>query len=329
LLAAAKKEGKVALTTQTGVGYRRWIEVFEKSFPDIEVQQKQVNIFTFVPQVVGERKAGIYEHDIMITAGPVSFGQLVPEGVMAPVRPLIFRPDVIGDQYWRNGYEFGWLDNQKQLAYAFMERVLMPAINTDLVKPGEIKTVQDLLDPKWKGKILWEDVRQGSTFGMMNATRLRLGDETVKKLIVDQEPAFSRDKRQLVEAAVRGRYAVIGGVTKPELQAFLDQGLGKNVKFVDIPDLAYVTHADSLWYVNRAPHPSAAKLFANWVLTKEGQDAYSKGTEQNSRRTDVAVYDQEEVPKPSQHYVRIGPEDTVAEVTKTQKLLADLAGIKN
>ena len=48
---------------------------------------------------------------------------------------------------------------------------------------------------------------------------------------------------------------------------------------------------------DKAPHPNAAKVFANWMLTQEAQDQYHKATNDNSRRTDVPFYNPQTAPK--------------------------------
>ncbi|MEK7215446.1 MAG: extracellular solute-binding protein, partial [Chloroflexota bacterium] len=217
VVAAAEKEGKVAFTTNVGPGYRKWVDTFQAAYPKITVQHEALNIFPFVPKLVAERKAGIYDWDLLLTAPPVMHLQLKTHGALAPIRPLFVRPDVMDDKAWRGGFEAGFADAQKNLGFSFMERVLPIVVNTDLVKEGEIKTVQDLLNPKWKGKILWGDVRDGATFGQMTPVRLKFGDEAVKRLMVDQEPAFSRDIRQMMEFTIRGQYAP----ARPALEKFL------------------------------------------------------------------------------------------------------------
>src|SRR5437868_162635 len=40
--------------------------------------------------------------------------------------------------------------------------------------------------------------------------------------------------------------------------------------------------------LNKAPHPNAARVYLNWLLTKDGQTEWVKGTNFSSRRLDVA-----------------------------------------
>ncbi|MSQ28608.1 MAG: hypothetical protein EXR51_10825, partial [Dehalococcoidia bacterium] len=83
---------------------------------------------------------------------------------------------------------------------------------------------------------------------------------------------LSRDLRQMTESMVRGSYPIcIGGVQRIILDEFTSQGLGKNLAWVGIDHIDDVGGGSNIvWAFDRAPHPNAAKLFANWLLTKEG-----------------------------------------------------------
>ena len=212
-----------------------------------------------------------------------------------------------------------WIGNNLHLLVILQNTKILPADQGP-------KGWSDLLDPKWKGKIMWIDPRtSGFTAGPMTAIRLKYGEDTVKRLLVDQQPAFSRDNRQITEGLLRGTYALATGVTQPVLDQFLQQGLGKNVKFVDIVDFATTGSGDGLWMMNRAPHPNATKLFVNWALTKAGQESYSKTVAGNSRRADVAPATPERLPRQGQTYFR-NLESTVPEVVKTRAFIATLLG---
>ena len=68
-------------------------------------------------------------------------------------------------------------------------------MDTNVVKE-EIKTVKDLLDPKWKGKMIFADPRLGDGFLAATALSKSMGNDVIKQLFVDQEPTFSREPRQ-------------------------------------------------------------------------------------------------------------------------------------
>ncbi len=125
----------------------------------------------------------------------------------------------------------------------------------------------------------------GDTFWPMTSARLNLGDDIIKKLFVDQEPVLSRDSRQVAEFMVRGRYPIALGVNPLLLSQFQRQGLGKNLRLVHAPEMDTVNFGTTLWLVNKAPHPHAAKVFINWVLAKETQVQWAQA---RSRRIAAA-----------------------------------------
>jgi ABC-type Fe3+ transport system substrate-binding protein len=137
---------------------------------------------------------------------------------------------------------------------------------------------------------------------------------------------LSTDARQLTEQAVRGVYPVtLGAVSKPILIDFMAQGVGKNVKNIPLPELDYVYSGSNLLHLlNKAPHPAAAKLFANWVLTKDGGASFSKNLQDNSRRVDVPVYDPDTVAEKGVDYILLDAEEVVPELQKSQDIGKEL-----
>jgi ABC-type Fe3+ transport system substrate-binding protein len=327
LTAAARKEGKLSILTAAGSGFRKWLTAAEAAMPGIVIEHQQLpNSDAIANKVLAERDAGVYSFDLIVMAAITALPRLKPVGALDKLRPLLFRPDVLEGRAWIGGSQT-WADSEKNYGFPLSESVIMPAVNTELVHDGDLKSARNLLEPKWREKIILSELRSGSTRVLMTSIRLRYGDDAVKRLIVDQKPVFVQDPRQEAEGLVRGNYALAQGLSPANLQEFLDAGLARNVKFVDIPDVAYVTHTFSLWLANRAPHPNAAKLYANWLLTKEGQQMFSSNMVINARRADVAVADPLGVPKPGQHYFRSSTEAAFPELEKTRALLTKITGL--
>ncbi|HLG72368.1 MAG TPA: extracellular solute-binding protein [Chloroflexota bacterium] len=320
LVAAAKQEGTVAYASMEGNGYKEAIAEFTKAF-GINVDHTQYATASVLgPKLKRERDAGVYSVDVVQAQPADALG--VMRTFWDPLRPALIHADVLDDGKWNGGFEAGWLDNAKQLAYAYGEATSsLLALNTDMVAEGEVKTPQDMLNPKWKGKLVMADVTTGFTFSPSTGLRLRYGEDFLKKLIVDQQPTFIREGRQLVEAMVRGKYAIGFGLQSAILKDFTDEGQGKNVKMTDIPGLTTVVNQNA-WLAKNALHPNAAKLLLNWILTKEGQTAWRKVVTVNSRRTDVPPVDPSVVPQSGRDYFHQNQESSLAEITKTRDLLS-------
>jgi iron(III) transport system substrate-binding protein len=243
--------------------------------------------------------------------------------VWDPVRPAIVLPEAMDDAAWDAGFERGFaLVKDRALCYGFAAvRGAGITVNTDMVKE-EIKGLNDLLNPRWKGKLLLPDVRtMGDSFWSMTSARLNLGDDIIKKLFVDQEPALSRDTRQIAEFMVRGRYPIALGVNPLLLSQFQKQGLGKNLKTYHFPEMDTVNSSSStVWLINRAPHPNAAKVFINWLLTKDAQVVWAREVETNSRRVGVEPGNPTFAVPRGAKLLQVDAEENLPEVVKTQDI---------
>jgi iron(III) transport system substrate-binding protein len=325
LIEAAKQEKQVVVQTGTGAGYREALEEFTKAFPGVEaVQQAFPDAATYVPKIRAERQAGVFSLDVAVTPPTSALQQLKPDGAYDPLRPLLFRPDILDDKVWDGGFELQWCDVDKKLAF-FVQRDVNHNvyINTDLVKASELTKPEDLVDPKWKGKYVMADPRQGAVRLPMTSLWLNNKKDLIKKLLIDGEPQVIRDRRQNVEALVRGRVSFAVGILKAVLNEFRKDGLAKNIVALDLPEMDYQPH-DIALYFNRAPHPNAAKLFLNWILTKEGQTAWSKHVFVNANRTDVPLVNPEDAPKPGVVYKNRNQEEIYPVVGEVEKHIADL-----
>lgn len=305
-LAAAKKEGKVVVAGPPGEAYRETMTAFIKAYPDIQLDFVGIQGRDFAPRIMQERRAGQFLWDVNIGGASTMFNVLIPEKVLDPFQPALILPDILGDKAWRGGFAEGWVDLEKKYIYGFTGYVDYAVyINRDIVPESELTAAAQLWEPRWKGKIVWHDPRQEG-IGTNNGTviLINFGEEGLKRLLKDQAAAITEDYRQIAEWVVRGRYPIGIGVNTPHLQVFQKEGVGKNVKPFREPKLASVIPGwGSIALVNRAAHPNAAKVYINWLLSKEGQGIWARMTSQNSRRLDVEVGDPDSLPQTGARYV--------------------------
>jgi len=329
LIEAAKKEGKLGIFTLAGSGYRDAVAEFEKVF-GIQVEHQAENSSSiWVPKFQKEREAGLYSMDVFVVPPNSALIRLKPSGAWDPIRPLIFRPDVLDDKVWPQGFDNEFMDVEKKLAFGYsLEVNRNVAVDTNQVHPDEIKSIEDLLKPKWKGKILITDVRSGSTWLSASSTRSQKpnADELLTKLLVEQQPDFIRDDRQKAEAVVRGRYPIVLGIVYATMTEFVRQGVANHVKFLDVPDMDYIVSYTALLY-NKAPHPNAAKLFVNWFLSKEGQKTWCSRIPINSARTDLEPFDLPLAPARGARYYFASRESEYTKQQATQEWIAKTIGI--
>ena len=322
IVAAAKTEGKVVVNTFPGDGYKRALKAFTQAYPDIKLEHTGLHSQDFAPRILQERQSGLFTWDLATIPTSTALQVLRPAGVWDPVRPAIILPEAREDAAWDGGFERGFaVVKDRALSYGFTaNRGGGVTVNTDLVRE-EIKGLTDLLNPRWKGKLLLPDVRvMGDTFWPMTSARLHLGDDIIKRLFVDQEPVLSRDTRQVVEFMVRGRFPIALGVNPLLLSQFQRQGLGKNLKLLHFPEMDTVNFGTTLWLVNKAPHPNAARVFVNWLLTKDAQVAWAREVETNSRRLGVEPGNPDFLAPKDAKLFQVDAEENLAEVVKTQDI---------
>jgi iron(III) transport system substrate-binding protein len=305
VLAKAKQEGTVVVHGGPGKNYfAMFVTAFNKAYPDIKVQFSGAAGNIEVPKVLRERQAGIYGWDVWASGPSSMLSTLKPAGILQPLRPIL-RPEVMDDSKWSSGFEFGWMDNDQQLVYGFDGTVQTPLmINWDFVPKSSLTALTDLLKPEFAGKIVWHDPRVSGTGNGSSQTLFRNMGEQNLVAMYRNNVVYTINGHQIAEWVVRGRYPVGLGLEEPELKDFQAQGLGKNIRPVPdslLPIQQISTGFGGIGYLDRAPHPNAAAVYINWVLSKDGQEAWTS-VPRNSRRTDVKPAFPELAPVPGRDY---------------------------
>jgi hypothetical protein len=119
----------------------------------------------------------------------------------------------------------------------------------------------------------------------------RWGAAVLTQLLVVQRPTFiGGAPGEVTEPLMQGRFPNALGVRPKALRPLQEQGRGHNVRNLDLPDADFVATI-SLFSLDRAPHPAAATLFANWMVTREGQTILTRSLPTNSARTDVQAFE--------------------------------------
>ena len=294
LIAAARKDGRLSLLTWVGRGYRRMIEVFEQSFPGIRVDHvEESSADVWLSRV---RRSATYAFDLGLVHTDRALQDGSRDGMWAPLKPLLFRPDVVDDAVWRNGFASRFVDAAGELCFAWSHTVFHAyAINTDLVAEGEIASVKDLLHPRWRGRIISGDPRIGTGLLSAAAVARAWGSSVLRPLLVDQRPVIvNSGPTGVTEPLAHGRYPIALGVRPKALDPLREKGIGLQVRYLDLPDADFVP-SGSLLLFDRAPHSAAARLFANWLLSLEGQTVLTRSLQTNSARTDVPGFHPDEM----------------------------------
>jgi iron(III) transport system substrate-binding protein len=145
------------------------------------------------------------------------------------------------------------------------------AYNTERVPEAEApKTWKDLLDPKWRGTITTKQATSGSQFVQWYELRRLYGDDFWKEF-AKQRPKGFDSRAQLFDRLAKGDDKICGMAEWAGYQLVKEKGAP--VKFVAPADgLPTATLATGV--VNKAPHPEAARLFLDWLMSPRGQEVY-------------------------------------------------------
>jgi iron(III) transport system substrate-binding protein len=288
-LAAAKKEGRVAVAgSPDPVMRNEVIPKFTSRF-GILVEFIAGRASQYISKVQTERSAGIYSVDLFMTGVDSTVNTLYPEKLIDPLRPLMILPEVVDPAKWKTGKLWFIEPEQRFVLRVFRSVSSLFFYNADHVKAEELRSSKDLLNPKWRGKISTDDPMIAGT-GAANAAMLyaELGGDFVKRLYIDQKPVFSRERRQYTDWLARGTYPICLSCREDDVKSLRQEGF----KLMEVFELSDITPRvnGSPWLLtlaNKAPHPSAARVFANWIASKEGLETYSRGYGATTLRTDV------------------------------------------
>jgi iron(III) transport system substrate-binding protein len=312
---AAKAEGEVDVHGGPGKVYEQVLTTgFKAAYPDIKLNFVGTSGRDVILQIERERQAGLYKWDVYVGGTPSILQTLKPAGDFAPLRPALILPEVTDDKAWRDGFDAGWMDKEKKYTFAF-DYTFDPLaqVNWDFVSHNDLKTFQDLLKPQFAGKIVWDDPRlpgQGLLTGQVLLKKF--GADFLTKLFATQKIAFLSNRRQEAESIVRGGYPIGMAAPVDEIGQFQAQGLGKNIKPFNgaLHELSGDSGFGTVSLMDKAPHPNAARVYINWLLSKAGQTDWGK-TSRNSRRVDVPPGAPNELPPPGIPYSNLQAEDQI------------------
>jgi ABC-type Fe3+ transport system substrate-binding protein len=291
-LAAARQEGKVIVVGPPGDTVRRqMLEGFRKEHPDITLEWVGGRTAESAAKIEAERRGGIYAVDVFIGGTTTANTQVKPTGAMAPIRPILYLPEALDTSKWLdNRLEFS---DKDELNLVF---ITVPKTNVIYdprhARHEDLDELTDLLDPRWKGKIIINDpTLPGAGNQFWRWSWEMLGAERAPEFLRtlrDQGGIVDRDLRRQIEWLAHGRYPILLSGSDAVSQQLQEQGL-KLGFVVEMKEYGTSVTASfgSLMRLTQPPNPNAQVVFLNWLLTKDGQTAYSHGMEQPSRRLDV------------------------------------------
>jgi iron(III) transport system substrate-binding protein len=290
IFSAAKKEGKVSVTGPGDAEARSaLVDLFEKKY-GIAVDFFGSSGRELAPRILTERRAGRYLWDVYVSGTTTALGVMIPQRAFEALEPQLLLPDVKDPRTWR-GEAQEFVDPGRTLLVTARGHRATLAINPKLAKPEDFKSYRDLLNPKWKGKFIIDDPRRAGP-GQATFTFLYLHPELGPgyiRALARQEPVILRDYLQEVDFVGQGRYPALLGGFDVVVENRMKQGAA--IMIVDPRQLREGSDVSSsngaIALYKNAPHPNAARIYINWLLSQEGQAQFVRRLGYVSARKDV------------------------------------------
>lgn len=253
-------------------------EGFKRTY-GIKVEMAYGSGVELAEKIAAEQRAKAYVADVSEGGAGTKVALAKPRGLYeGPINVPSVYEDV-----WRFD---PWASDPDKYIFNYYPRGTGIMINTNLVKPqDEPKSWLDLLDPKWKGKLLMGDPSiPGPSSALFTFVKNYVGGEDYWRKMVLQDPKIVRGWVEGIEMMVRGEYSLMigphGGFAMERVKA------GAPLKFLFFKEGVAIL-SWSVAQVKNAPHPNAGKLFINWFLSRDGQLVWSQGGGFPSMRKDV------------------------------------------
>jgi ABC-type Fe3+ transport system substrate-binding protein len=265
LIEAAKKEGRVVWYTTLIVNQiiRPLKDAFEKAYPGVMLQYTRADDLVTSAKLLAEGQAGRVQADIF--DGIANMLPLQEAGLLAPFtvpNAADYPPQLKAE----DGY---WI---AEIMYVFT-----PGINTELLpKDKAPRTFADLLDPTLKGKMAWNGSSMAGAFGFVANILTTMGEQRgmdyLRALAGQQVVNVDASSRAVLDQVIAGEYWI-------NLMAFnhhtvISARKGAPVDWIKLEPTPVTL--DAVGLLKDAPHPHAARLLLEFLLSEEGQKVFQQ-----------------------------------------------------
>ena len=294
-VAAAKKEGKLNLYVGR-YGSEPLLNEFRKDYPEIKIASVNGTGNSLATRILTESRSGKVVADLYSGGANTDYNLLYKGKVLDSIKSALILPEVLDQTKWHGG-SHAYADPEGEQIFIYLANPSSSGLyyHTGLVDPKEFKSYWDLLNPKWKGKM----VSQDPTGTGLGATLVffynhpELGPEFIRRLFGTMDMTYGRDRRQITDWLANGKFVIcLGCRDAPKAKG---QGLPVD-EFVsgEWKEGEHIsTGGGSISLIKGAPQPNAARVFINWFLSRKGQiamqtypDLYGE-VPPNSRRIDI------------------------------------------
>lgn len=255
----ARKEGQVAFANSISLaGFPKFLQAFTAKYPFIDATAGLYSAPTgrVLARVEGEMKASALSFDVLHVASLAPFLALSRQGKLAEYAS----PELAS--YPAEAHDRG------QWTTARIVGVIMAYHRGALAAALTPSSWMDLLRPEFAGrKLVIQDSASGTSFNQMYLLGQTLGQDYLKRLAA-QRPIIVSTAPQMIDLLVRNE-AMIGACVD-HYRAFEPDAIKAGIVGVYPSDGMPLATAPIAIFKD-APHPNAARLFVDYVLSREGQ----------------------------------------------------------
>lgn len=255
LIENAKKEGTVLFySTMTVPDAKKFTDAFEKKY-GVKVMAWRGGSEKIVQRAITEAQAGRYDVDVIETNGPQM--------------EMLYREKLLEEFYSPALKDIPPNALPKHRHYAPDRFVFfVMAYNTNLVKPQDVpKSYEDILHPKWAGKIGIEATDVVWLAAVTKAMGEEKGLAYFKKLAA-MKPDMRTSHILMAKLVAAGEIPLVLTAYNNNVETLKKEGAPVDWK----PLPPAFGRASAIGVAKQAPHPHAALLFTEFVLSKEGQE---------------------------------------------------------
>jgi iron(III) transport system substrate-binding protein len=259
LVEGARKEGRMVFYTSVETEFARILTGgFEAKYPFIKTDLFRSTHDKIVARLNVERKAGTFAADTL-SVGEFETYHMQKLGLMMPYKSphAAAYPEGFKDP---NGY---WTD--------LYDNLIVTAYNSARVKRDELpKRWEDLLHPRWRKRMVLDQNEDRWFANMLHIMGDKKGMEFMQSL-AKQEVAIRSGRSLITQLLAAGEFdlQIVAYWYRPHLM----KKQGAPVDWLGLEPAILALHPISI--VDRAPHPNAAKLFIDYVLSEEGQKLFA------------------------------------------------------